>query len=182
MGVTHRLRIPLACAAAGAVLLALALCAASFAQEPTPTPDAPVQVDQNQLVDPAATVTPEPTPEPAATPTPTAHDETSADKRGATQPLPSPARHCKAGHRTSGMLAVGGSVGSRPGSSPTGLALVIGGGALALFTMAFALRRGTARRRQEAPAAKSPLEIGSPLVALLGGGGPPASPIAPRPS
>jgi hypothetical protein len=67
------------------------------------------------------------------------------------------------------MLAVGGSVGGKPGSSPTGLALVVAGGALALFTAAFAVRRGSARRHQGAPAAKSPLEVGSLVVAICGG-------------
>jgi hypothetical protein len=67
------------------------------------------------------------------------------------------------------MLAVGGSVGGDPGSSPAGLALVIGGGALALFTAAFAARRGRARRLQEEPAPKSALEVGSLLVAICGG-------------
>jgi hypothetical protein len=182
MGVTHRLRLSLGCALAGAVLLAFALCDASLAQDPTPTPtpDGPVQVDQNQLVDPAATVTPEPTPTPATpeprpTPAPKRRSEPTRSKGGGgATPNPSPTTkerqpRCPAGRRTSAMLAIGGSVGGDPGSSPAGLALVIGGGALALFAIAFAGRRGRARRRQEEPAPKSALEIGSLLVAICGG-------------
>jgi hypothetical protein len=177
MGVTHRLRLSLACALAGAVLVALAFCAPGFAQDPTPTPtpQGPVAVDQNQLVDPEATVTPEPTAVPTPTPTPKdGKNAKSGDKKGAGGPTPSPEpkkqpARCTKGPRTSGMLAVGGSVGGASGGSPTGLALVIAGGALALFTAAFLARRGAARRRQEAPAPKSPLEIGSLLVAICGG-------------
>ena len=46
---------------------------------------------------------------------------------------------------------------------------MIAGGALALFATAFAIRRGGARRRQEDAPAKSPLEIGSLVVAICGG-------------
>jgi hypothetical protein len=166
MGVTHRLRLSLACA----VLFAFTLCAASFAQDPTPTPDGPVQVDPNQLVDPEAAATPEPTPSPTPTPTPA---PTSGGGGGGATPTPSPEptkrSRCPKGPQASGMLAIGGSVGGEPGSSPTGLALVIAGGALALFTTAFAVRRRGARRREEPSPAKSPLEIGSLVVAICGG-------------
>ena len=165
MGVTHRLRLSLACA----VLFALTLCSSSLAQDPasTPTPDGPCPGRPEPVVDPAATVTPEPTPTPAprrgsermhpnvggtATPSPSEREPT----------LPARAPHERdAGRRRLRRR--------RPGSSPTGLALVIGGGALALFTTAFAARRGRARRRQEEPAPKSALEMGSLLVAICGG-------------
>ncbi len=176
MGVTHRLRLSIACVLAGAVLIVLVFCDASFAQDPTPTPtpSGPVQVDPNQLVDPEAAATPAATPEPTPTPTPRRSASPPAPGGGRATPTPSPtptktASRCPRGLRTSAMLAIGGSVGGEPGSSPTGLALVIAGGALALFATAFAVRRGGARRRQEDAPAKSPLEIGSLVVAICGG-------------
>ena len=120
MGVTHRLRLSLAPALAGAVLLAFAL-RAELRAGPGIDPDGPVQVDPNQLVDPEAAATPSATPEP--TPTPTPSTPTDGGGGGAT-PTPSPtpkkksAPKCKRKLRTSAMLAVGGSVGGQPGSSP----------------------------------------------------------------
>jgi hypothetical protein len=161
MGVTRRLHLSLACA----LLVALAVCAPSFAQDPTPTPSGPVTVDPNQLVDPDAAATPTPTP--TATPTPTPKPGGGG---GGGDPTPTPSPEAKKKRcPTSGMLAVGGSVGGEPGSSPTGLALVIGGGALALFMTAFAVRRRGARRGEGPAPAKSPLEIGSLVVAICGG-------------